>query len=98
METKYPQAPFTGLIQKHKDKKCQYTVTQLSLYSSIGLYVNGELIEHYKIPFYDFDEMEDELRRAGFTRGYTQLEVAHKREEVNRAREAFLKAWANEIK
>ena len=68
------------------------------MYASIGLYVNGELIERYKVAWDEFDEMEEELRRAGFTRGYTQLQVAHKREEVNKAREAFLNAWANEIK
>jgi hypothetical protein len=68
------------------------------MYASIGLYVNGELIEHYKISWDEFDEMEEELRRAGFTRGYTQLEVARKREAANKARESFLDAWANEIK
>ena len=98
VKDKYPQAPFTGLIQEHRDKKCQYSVTRLPMYASIGLYINGELIEHYKVAWDDFDEMEEELRRAGFTRGYTQLEIKHKREEVNKAREAFLKAWANEIK
>ena len=43
------------------------------MYASIGLYVNGELIERYKVAWDEFDEMEEELRRAGFTRGYTQL-------------------------
>lgn len=98
LETKYPQAPFTGLIQEHRNKKCQYSVTRLPMYASIGLYVDGELIECYKVTWDDFDEMEEELRRAGFARGYTQLEVTHRCKEVIKAREAFLNAWANEIK